>query len=65
MQKQLRDYIVTIKDELPYVTATLISVTYVDTPPDADKKINYPHFYGELIYFGVISIAKCKYNRNI
>jgi len=29
VQQQLRDYIVALQDVLPYVTATLTSVTYV------------------------------------
>ena len=43
VQQQLRDYIVTLQDVSPYVTATLTSVTYVETPPDAYKNILYPH----------------------
>ena len=36
VQQQLRDYIVALQDVLPYVTATLASVTYVDPVPDAN-----------------------------
>ena len=49
MQQQLRDYVVALQDLLLYATGTLISVTYVDPAPDASKKINFPHLYGELI----------------
>jgi len=45
VQQQLRDYIVA-QDVLPYVTATLTSVTYVDPAPDANKNMNFPHLYG-------------------
>jgi hypothetical protein len=51
VQQQLRDYIVALQHVLPYVTATLTSVTYVDPPPDADKNIHYPHLYEELVHF--------------
>jgi len=51
VQQQLRDYIVPIQHVLPYITATLTSVTYVDPAPDANKNINFPRFYGELIHF--------------
>ena len=51
MQQQLRDYVVALQAMLPYVTATLTSVTYVDPPPDADKNINFPPMYEELIHF--------------
>jgi hypothetical protein len=51
VQQQLRDYIVALQHVLPYVTATLTSVTYLDPPPDADKNINYSNLYGELIHF--------------
>jgi hypothetical protein len=45
VQQQFRDYIVALQDVLPYVTATLTSVTYVDPAPDASKYINFPHMY--------------------
>jgi hypothetical protein len=51
VQQQLRDYIVALQNVLPYVTATLTLVNYVDPPPDADKNINYPHLYEELFHF--------------
>ena len=51
VQQQLRDNIVALQDVLPYVTATLTSVTYLNSPPDADKNIKYPHLYEELIHF--------------
>jgi hypothetical protein len=51
VQQQLRDYIVAIEDVLPYATATLTSVTYVDASPDANKNINFPLLYEELIHF--------------
>jgi len=50
VQQQLRDYIVALQDVLPYVTATLTSVTYVDPPSDPGKNIIYPHLYEELIH---------------
>jgi hypothetical protein len=51
VQQQLRDYIVALQDVLTYVTATLTSVTHVDPAPDANKNINFPHLYEELINF--------------
>jgi len=51
VQQQLRDCIVALQDVLPYVTATLTSVTYVEPAPDASKNINFPHLYEELITF--------------
>jgi hypothetical protein len=45
VQQQLRDYIVALQDVLPYVTATLTSMTYVYPPHDAYKNINYPLLY--------------------
>jgi len=51
VQQQLRDYIVALQDVLPYVTATLTSVTYVDPAADASKNINFPHLYEEIITF--------------
>jgi hypothetical protein len=51
VQQKLRNYIVALQYVLPYVTATLTSVTYVDPPPDSDKHIHYPHLYEELIHF--------------
>ena len=47
--QQLRDYIVALQDVLPYVTATLTSVTYVEPAPEASKNINFPRIYQELI----------------
>ena len=34
VQQQLRDYVVALQDVLPYVTATLTSVSYVEPTPD-------------------------------
>ena len=42
VQQQLRDYIVAQQDLLPYVTASLNSVQYVDPAPDASKNIIFP-----------------------
>ena len=41
VQQQLRDYIVAFQDMLPYVTATLTSVTYVEPVPEASKNIDF------------------------
>ena len=35
VQQQLRDYIASLQDVLPFVTNTLTSVTYVEPSPDA------------------------------
>ena len=35
VQQQLRDYIAALQDVLPFVTASLTSVTYVEPAPDA------------------------------
>jgi hypothetical protein len=51
MQQQLRDYIWALQDVLPNVTATLTSVTYVKPAPDANKNINFPNLYKDLIPF--------------
>ena len=51
VQQQLRDYIVALQDVLPYVTATLTSVNYVDPKPEASKKNNFRHMYKEIIHF--------------
>jgi hypothetical protein len=51
VQQQMRDYILALQDVLPYVTATLTSVTYVDPAPDANKNINFLHLNEELIHF--------------
>ena len=51
VQQQLRDNIVALQDVLPYVTATLTSVTFVEPPHDADKNFNFLHLYGDLIHF--------------
>ena len=51
VQQQLRDYIVALQDVLPYVTATLTSVTYVEPAPEASKNIDYPHLYEEIVHF--------------
>jgi len=59
VQQQLRDYIVALQDVLPYVTATLTAVTYVDPRPDAEKLPLFPLIRGT-ISFRVIHIAKCK-----
>jgi hypothetical protein len=47
--QQLRDYIVALLNVLPYVTATLISVTYVEPTPEASKNIDFQNLYEELI----------------
>ena len=57
LQQQLRDYIVALQDVLPYVTATLTSVTYVEPAPDASKNINFHHLYEELI---ILCKSHCK-----
>jgi len=49
--QQLRDYIVALQDVLPYVTATLTSVIYVEPAPEASKNINFSHLHVELISF--------------
>ena len=46
---QLRDYIVAFQDVMPYVTATLTSVTYVEPAPEASKNKNFPRLYEEII----------------
>jgi len=51
VQQQLRHYIVALQDVLPYVTATLTSVTYDVPAPDASTSTNFPHLYEELITF--------------
>jgi hypothetical protein len=51
LQEQLRDYIVALQDILPYLTATLTSVTYFEPAPDASKNINFLRLYEELIPF--------------
>ena len=51
VQQQLRDYIRALQDVLPYVTANLTSVTYVEPAPDASKNMNFPYLYEELISF--------------
>jgi len=51
VQQQLRVYIVALQDVLPYVTATLTSVTYVEPPPDASKNFVFPLLYEDLIHF--------------
>jgi hypothetical protein len=51
VQLQLCDYIVTLQDVLPYVMATLPSVTYAERTPDACKNINFPYLYEQLITF--------------
>ena len=63
VQQQLRDNIVALQDVLPYVTATLTSVTYVDPPHDANKNINFPPLVRGAHSFRVIPIAKCKQNK--
>ena len=49
VKQQLRDYIVAFQDVLPYVTATLTSVTYVEPAPEASKNKNFPRLYEEII----------------
>jgi len=51
VQQQLRDYIVSLQDVLPFITTTLTSVTYVEPAPDASKNMNFPYLYEELISF--------------
>jgi len=51
VQKQLRDYIVALQDVLPYVTATLTSVTDVEPAPESSKDINFQHLWEGLINF--------------
>jgi hypothetical protein len=51
VQQQLRDYIVALQDVLPFVTTTLSSVTYTKPSPDANKNVDFPHLYKELISF--------------
>ena len=58
VHQQLRDYIVAIQDVMPFVTATLTSVTYVEPFPDARKNVDFPHLYEELVLCN--PIAKCK-----
>jgi len=50
VQQQLRDYILALQDVLPYLTATLATVTYLEPVPEASKNINFPHKY-EFIHF--------------
>ena len=51
VQQQFRDYIVAFQDVLPYVTATLSSVTYVEPAPEASKNIDFPRLYEEIVHF--------------
>ena len=51
VQQQLRDYIAEFQDVKPYVTATSISVTYVEPAPEASKNINFSHLHEVLISF--------------
>ena len=51
VQQQLRDYIVALQVVLPYVTAILTSVTYVEPTPEASKNIRFLHLYEKLISF--------------
>ena len=51
VQQQLRNYIVALQDVLPYVTATLTSVTHVEPAPEASKNINFSHLHEDLISF--------------
>jgi hypothetical protein len=51
VQQQLRDYIVALLDVLPYVTATLTSVTYVEPSSEGSKNIDYSHLYEEIGHF--------------
>ena len=51
VQQQLRDNVVAFQDVLPYVTATLTSVTYVEPPAEACKNIDFPHLYDESVHF--------------
>jgi len=51
MQQQLRDYIVAMRDVLSYVTTALTSVAFVETAPNASKRIDYPHLYEQPITF--------------
>ena len=47
--QQLRVYIVALLNVLPYVTATLISVTYVEPTPEASNNIDFQNLNEELI----------------
>ena len=51
VQQQLRGYIVALQRVLPYVTATLTSVTYVEAAPESSMNIDFSHLYEELISF--------------
>jgi len=62
LQEQLRDYIVALQDILPYLTATLTSVTYFEPAPDASKNINFLRLYEELIPFVYISLQSVNKN---
>jgi hypothetical protein len=44
VQQQLRDNIVALQDVLPYVTATLTSVTYVDQHQKQVKTLIFPTY---------------------
>jgi hypothetical protein len=49
--QHLRDYIVALQDVLPYVTATLTSVNYMEPATEASKNIYYSRLYEEIIHF--------------
>ena len=51
VQQQLRYYIMAFQDVLPYVTATLTSVTYVEPAPETCKNIDFPLLCEEIINF--------------
>jgi hypothetical protein len=51
VQQQLCDYIVALQDVLPFVTNTLISVTYVEPFADGSKNVDFPRLYEELLSF--------------
>ena len=51
LQQQLHDYIIALPDVLSYVTSSLTSVSYIEPMPNANKNIDYPHLYEELVTF--------------
>ena len=51
IQQQLRHYISAMPDVLSYVTSSLASSTFVESPPNASTFINYPRLYEELVTF--------------
>ena len=49
LHQQMRDYVLSLPDLLPYVTTSLTSVVFVEPMPNASAHINYPHLYEELV----------------